>query len=484
MSSLSQRNTTIWVLLLGLLLAGSVGLLIGWGGSLFGVLAGGGLMLLTLTWFAIRRRTLFPYLIVTLVALDNVVVFETGPFANITKPALVVVVLMYILVEIFGRRARLTFPNSVLLTPAVVMLLYFTLTMFWTSNTVLAISQIAGFIQLFILMWLCGHFTRQIADLQHFVRAWILYSLVLTAILLVTFQTTSSTDIGTVRTLALNQNPNAIAAYIAISLGALMGLWLRENGTGYPLRHFVLFAAIFSSLVLGLVLTGSRGGIITFGVLFVIVAVMSGRRNARRSLGLLLVVALGAVILFQFFPSIVENFRVRLEYASYDPTGDRATLAITAWQIFLKHPIGGAGLASFRDYNEIIAGDLQVAHNTYLTALSEGGILGLAVLSAFVGTAVWAAIQAIRQSSQTHRNPLTPLTWATLFMLLGILFAGLSINTWTLKPFWLILGVTQAAYRLGMAENQSLGDTKRVVGSRIHHPAPATSAQLLIAKKD
>ena len=81
-----------------------------------------------------------------------------------------------------------------------------------------------------------------------------------------------------------------------------------------------------------------------------------------------------------------------------------------AWKIFLAHPILGCGMDAFGvaftafDTNN---GTYRVeqAHNEYLQSLADGGIVGFALVLAFIGLQIWAGLKRITtEPDQTLRG--------------------------------------------------------------------------------
>jgi O-antigen ligase len=161
---------------------------------------------------------------------------------------------------------------------------------------------------------------------------------------------------------------------------ALLILWaaLQAHSAVRPNRWLGLLRGL---VVVMLLLTQSRSGLLAFGV-FLLLTVK--RIRWRRVLGSLLALALalplvppsfwtrmGRTLTFQQGSPEVFSFMIRLY--SYE----------TAWRVFLAHPIFGVGYFGFRfvsvNYNEFRFLNL-VAENFLLETLAGLGLVGLAVV--------------------------------------------------------------------------------------------------------
>lgn len=159
-------------------------------------------------------------------------------------------------------------------------------------------------------------------------------------------------------------------------------------------------------MAIAVVFSGSRGGILSYAVMTGIILFIAGRhpvvnegsRDSKagkfRSLAAkfagiaIIVAALVGVILFL---GAGENLMrgLGLGAASDDVSSGRFHFWSVAVQIFLSHPVMGAGLdafgvafTQFDTRNGLFR--VEQAHNEYLQMLADGGILGFAFVAAFI----------------------------------------------------------------------------------------------------
>ena len=169
-------------------------------------------------------------------------------------------------------------------------------------------------------------------------------------------------------------------------------------------RERWVVVGLFAVVPMGaLFLSASRGGIVSFGVeLAVLALVMIQRRTAGKQLlagaavlllALLLVSWLGVGQILQRFSSL----------QSLETTvGKRASMRRDTWHIFLAHPLAGTGLGTLQivypAYETLYDGKIvNHAHNDYLEALAETGLLGGLCCAWFLGVLLSQSLMRLRQ---------------------------------------------------------------------------------------
>jgi O-antigen ligase len=187
-------------------------------------------------------------------------------------------------------------------------------------------------------------------------------------------------------------NRHHFAAYMEMALALPVGLLL----TGAVERDKRILS-IFAALVMGvaLIMTNSRGGIISLMAEAAFLVIMSGlaRRASygvektagarsiklRAALAFLLILILFAGAIFLGGEESLTRFLGTV--SAEDPTTGRAHFWSTTLQIIRDHPIIGTGLGAFGvaytrydTRNGILR--LEQAHNDYLQILSDAGMVG------------------------------------------------------------------------------------------------------------
>jgi len=150
-----------------------------------------------------------------------------------------------------------------------------------------------------------------------------------------------------------------------------------------------------------LFLSASRGGIISLAAEIVLLSLLLVLRRTRGKH----VLAGAVVLLFAFMlvswlgvRQILERFSSMqsLEVTS----GQRASMRLDPWHIFREHPWTGTGLGTlqtvFPPYETLYdAKVVNHAHNDYLEALAETGIVGVACCAWFLGALFFGSLRRV-----------------------------------------------------------------------------------------
>ncbi|MGH9819977.1 MAG: O-antigen ligase family protein, partial [Pyrinomonadaceae bacterium] len=185
-----------------------------------------------------------------------------------------------------------------------------------------------------------------------------------------------------------------------LTLGVLLGKGIKKDK-----RPLLMIALIL--MIIAIVLTGSRGGLLSFvGVaLFVVLGTfafesggkISGTMPTRKTVSWLLpAVGIAAAILLIAICSVVflggEGSLLRgtgVQNSQIDVTSGRFGFWKIGVQIFLNHPIIGAGFDAFGSAFtrfDPSNGSFRVeqAHNDYLQMLADGGLAAFGCVGAFI----------------------------------------------------------------------------------------------------
>jgi len=170
-----------------------------------------------------------------------------------------------------------------------------------------------------------------------------------------------------------------------------------------------LFAVI---LIVALLLSASRGGILSFGAeLGVLGLFMIFRRTKGKQLvagGAVLLVALLLVSWLGIGQILERLSSVQLLEVT---AGKRASMRADTWRIFLDHPLLGTGLGTlqmvFPAYETLYDGKIvNHTHNDYLEALAETGIAGGLCCVWFIGVLLVESVKRLRQFNNSFAGAL------------------------------------------------------------------------------
>jgi O-antigen ligase len=175
-------------------------------------------------------------------------------------------------------------------------------------------------------------------------------------------------------------NRNHFAGFVELTLPAGLALLIFRGLR----RDMIPLAGLLTIVPVGaLVLSGSRGGIVSFGFELAVLALLARLRKApeRPRLVALAIVGFAALALVAWLGAGRAIERFSTLHQGDVSLGRRATMARGAAHVFFDHPLKGAGLGSlvvvFPRYE--IAYDGYVVdhvHNDYVELLAEMGILG------------------------------------------------------------------------------------------------------------
>lgn len=183
---------------------------------------------------------------------------------------------------------------------------------------------------------------------------------------------------------------------LGLSLMALARLLSSRIHTAEKALHIA--AMIFG--MSGALLTQSRGPLLSFAPMFILLVLMYARRTGRWRLSMLFVAAAvvcATVATLAMHDKMVARFEaIGPEVITFDQHGagqgavrERLGMWRAAGRAMVAHPLAGVGIDQFNDYvqGEIVAGrsnpiigKYNQPHNEYLEAGATGGIPGLLVL--------------------------------------------------------------------------------------------------------
>jgi O-antigen ligase len=270
-------------------------------------------------------------------------------------------------------------------------------------------------------------------------------------------------------------DPNFMAAFIVPALALCAAL---RSIVSPPARAILVLAAVV--LVVGLVATVSRGGMLAALVAFITaVVLMRGRRPTVLGVG---AVALAiAALWFSSNPAAIERYRS----AEEDRGSGREDIWLVAGRVAANNPVTGVGLANFTvrsreyvrrpgtlEYVELIVDRPHVVHNTYLQMLAETGAVGLALFLTIAGMAVAAAIRAARRFARLGEPVFANVSRAVAVAQVGLLTAAFFISLQATATVWILLALGPILLGITQPRNSIPGAPKRAVRSSASPPRP------------
>jgi O-antigen ligase len=256
------------------------------------------------------------------------------------------------------------------------------------------------------------------------------------------------------------EDPNAYATYLLSSTGIIMA-W------SYLKRGRILTWHVVPVLV-GAYVAYSRAAIVASIAVLALGFVLSlGHRQLRA----LRYVAYSSFVLVAFAIARGDLEQLLEPRRDFSFEGDvRFSLwgaAINAWK---DSPIFGAGLGQFRAATSeyIDSSSALLAHNTYLSFLAEGGVLGVVLFFAIPSAVVLALLR--------RRDTVSRL----ILLSVGVFLAmAVTLNLQNFRPMWVVFGIALAwcaepIVSLGLGVKD--GKTEYLRGHLVIAPLPAGSS--------
>jgi len=224
------------------------------------------------------------------------------------------------------------------------------------------------------------------------------------------------------------------------------------------------FAAGCMLLILvGVVLTYSRGGILTLALLVFLLLVLGHLRWRHvlivgiLSVVLAVIVAPGLLGRLSSMGSVPALLSDRKTVQTDGAVRGRLTEMLAALNVFLDHPVVGVGPGQFTPYYSMdYMSDPEVAfrrinrprraHNLYLEVAAETGILGLVSFLAVAGLAL-VQLWRVRRRWQFEAPEYAHLATAFWLSVVAYLGTGFFLQLAYQRYYWLLLGLAGASVR-------------------------------------
>ncbi len=253
-------------------------------------------------------------------------------------------------------------------------------------------------------------------------------------------------------------DPNQLAALLVIGFVLACGLAITSRTS--PVARLAACAGGGISM-LGLLLTVSRGGLVSLGA-GVVAAVLLARGYRVP----MLVAALTLAITTYGYFAYVAPPAARQHLKAADGGAGRTDVWRVGWRMVEAHPVEGVGAGNFgtaslhylarpgilRTATEIVQSP-KVAHNLYLSFLAEFGIVGLSLFLVVVAGSLGAGIKAAREFARLHDTSMEVLTRAVLVALISLLAAVFFLSDQFDKWLWLLIGTPPALLAIARRSN-------------------------------
>jgi len=253
-------------------------------------------------------------------------------------------------------------------------------------------------------------------------------------------------------------DPNELAAFLlpVLALAAFSLPAARRPGE----RLLLTAATVVSGI--GILLTGSRGGLLGLGVMLIVAILLAGPMRPQA-----LCFALAAAMLALGYYSLAAPAEARQRVTSFTSSGGtgRVDLWSVAAEASRDNPLTGVGAGNFRIIEPVYAAETialpnvelivdkpKAVHNTPLELLVELGPIGAALFAAIVLAAFAALAAAVRGFARAGLLEAELHTRGLLVGLAGMLVALLFVSGQAKEQLWVLLGL---AFALGSSARRS-----------------------------
>ena len=299
----------------------------------------------------------------------------------------------------------------------------------WSSIGVLVLhlqevpDKLYTFVQLYMVMWMVWELTPTGRRVTGLLLAYVLGAYVAALETILLYRRAA----GELRRFAAGgMDPNSLAMTLALALPMAwyIGMTHPRNSVRWICRLFLpigLFA---------IVLTGSRGGMITAMVALLIVPLAMTNLSAGKLVSTIVMLAVTGGLAVTYVPdTVVERLSTTGESVQDLSLGGRFRLWQAGFHAFIERPVMGYGTAAFKQaINPEMGAATQLAHNSYVSVLVEEGTVGLLLYLLMFLLVVGPILRLPR------------LERRFALVLLATLMVAISPLTWEdQKPVWFIL---------------------------------------------
>ena len=260
------------------------------------------------------------------------------------------------------------------------------------------------------------------------------------------------------------ENANRLA-FIALMAISVVWFWMKEARSSVARMAGM---GVILALVLTVFLSGSRSGVLNLGLLLILL-LSKTRIKPSHIVGILLLVVACVAVAALLVPQPILD---RITALAGGPTDDttkmkgvaestsrRQIVLKTGLTFFSENPFMGVGVGNFRwmTASDIrFGGVVMAAHNAYLLALAEGGVVLLGTYMLMFWVALRNLKWALKRAESLPHIKLEWLIQATRVNVILLLFFSLFAEAW--KEFYLLLILATTAiltqiYRRGSADD-------------------------------
>jgi O-antigen ligase len=312
----------------------------------------------------------------------------------------------------------------------------------WTIDSAGTIERSSNYFLELLFLWIVLQLVRSKADVQLLLKAYVTGATVAALLSLQAYRNGAAIALHTHRYSAAGADPNelALAIAMAVPMSWYLGIKLQSR------LAQVFFRACPLLLILAVLLSGSRGGAIALAASLTVIPLCLKHVGRTTKVTLVVVLVAGIIAGATLVPveSLNRLSSIGDQLTRQDMAG-RGEIWAAGWAQFKLHPFVGVGAGAFPAAISVSAITVMVAHNTYLSVLTELGCMGFAI---------WLVI-LLRLLHLIVRMPKPErYVWGAVFLSWAIGVFALTMEYQ--KISWLMFALILAHSRQSELENEQL----------------------------
>jgi O-antigen ligase len=330
----------------------------------------------------------------------------------------------------------------------------------WAESSAATLEDVLRYLLVMALLVITYSAARDRTRIAWIVGAFLVGTAIAAALALASPPSSDPTEVARVESTFGNANQLATVLVAGLVLAIAVATAVRRATL---VRSVTIGIATLCAIAL--VLTGSRSGVISLAVALVATVLMAGPGRRGPALVGAGLAALAAVALFvTFAPDGIKERIAQTTPGQVPATESRLTIWQVGWRMFEDNPVRGVGVGNFQTSSihyllqpgaltrtdEVIV-DPKDAHNIYLMALAETGLVGTVLLLSLLGFPIGCAIVAARNFSRSGDRQLEIIARALVVALAGFLAANFFATDIFSKMLWLLLGLGPALLAVSRA---------------------------------
>jgi putative inorganic carbon (hco3(-)) transporter len=346
-----------------------------------------------------------------------------------------------------GRHAGVLAREPVLATALVLFIAWAAISLEWAEAQDAALTSVQRFALNFILFPIAFVVVTRRSHVLWLVGVFVAGAFTSAAFGLV--QGTATDPSATERLGGAGINTNQLGSYLVVA--AVFAAVLTANRAWSPRARLAL-AGVACLAALCVFLTVSRGALVGMLVAMLVAPFVIGRARRGAAVAAIVLGLAGSVAYFAVVAP--ANAVERVTSPDRDGGSGREDLWRVGWRMAEDKPVHGVGAGNYperaaeyllrpgaTDNDTIIVDEKKVAHNVYLTVLSELGAVGLALFLSVIALCVRAAWRAAGIFALRGDTTMELVSRALVLGLASLLAVAFFSSAVYVKQFWILLAL-------------------------------------------